>query len=336
MIKQLIRSTSSSNRHSINYIQSELIGFDPLILFQSKKFKSCNVFVMKSNNSLEELGDTIINEILSCSEDSKLNKDYYDLVASEKAINMITKLSCNPITTLQAKQAVKSLGIISVGQLINEYKFPRTDRFVQHIRNIIKECRLLDILAQRKCLSYGINYRQKFFLVTNNPINESQFTTKLIRQCLFKSQIISSNGLSKIFSGFIKITHPKEREIAFFRAHDVILSNEKLHNMKLLSSSDCPVCNETQTTYHIFYACSNAIVAAGVLMDHKHTLDSSPLLCANINSMVSRLLYLNRNKKVTSDLFISAINNRLDDLKVIAFHKEKQKNLSDINRLALM
>jgi hypothetical protein len=163
---------------------------------------------MKATNFLEELGDTVINEILTCSEESKLNKDYYDLVASEKAINMITKISCNPFTILQAKQVIKSLGIISVGQLINEYKFPRTDRFGQHIRNIIKECRLFDILAKRKCLSYGINYRQKFFLVTNNPINEFQFTTKLIRQCLFKSQIISSNGLSKTFSGCVKITHP--------------------------------------------------------------------------------------------------------------------------------
>jgi hypothetical protein len=95
--------------------------------------------------------------------------------------------------------------------------------------------------------------------------------------------------------------------------------------MKILSSPDCPVCNETQTTYHIFYACTNAIIAADVLTDYKHLLDSNPSLLANINSMVSRLLYLNRNKKVTSDLFFIAINKRLEDLKVIAFHKEKTK-----------
>jgi hypothetical protein len=336
MVKQLIRSSSVHNGHSINYIQTNLSGYNPLILFQSKNVKSSNLFLLKSVNVLEELGNTIINEILNSSEDAKLNKDYYDLIASENALNLIGKLSRNPITFLQAKQAIKTLGISTVGQLINEYKFPRTDRYCQHVHNVVMECKLLDILAKRKHLSYGTTYREKFFLTTNSPISEIQFSTKLLRHCLFKSQIIPPNGLTTSFLAIAKITHPKEREVAFFKAHDVILCNEKLFNMKLISSPDCLVCNEIQTTYHIFYSCFNALRASDVLADFKHLLESNPALNANINSLVNRLLYINRNRKVTSDLFIIAINNRLEDLKVIALNKERNKNLSDINKLSLI
>jgi hypothetical protein len=191
MIKQLIRSTSESNGHSVNYIQTELLGFNPVLLFQKKSFKTSNTFFMKSVAFLEELGDTIITEILSSTEESKLNKVYYDLIASEKAINLVYKFSSNPIVILQAKQVIRSLGVTTLGQLINEFKFPSTDTFCNHTRNIIKECSpLFDILSKRKNLTYGTSFRQNFFLVTNVLINETQFTTKFIRQCLFKVQTL--------------------------------------------------------------------------------------------------------------------------------------------------
>ncbi len=226
MIKQLIRSTSSMNRHALNFVQTDLVGFNSSALFQNKCKMPTNIFVREAILALEELGTTIFTGILNSNDDAKLSKDYYDLVASENLCCVVKKLSSNPIVMIQTKQVSKALGIVTVGQLINEYKFPSTDKFANHTRNIISECSpLFELLVKRKNLTYGISYRQNFFLTTNVPISELQFTTKLIRQCLFKNQVRPiDKGLTKLFTNVKKIVHPKEREIAYFRLPDVILS----------------------------------------------------------------------------------------------------------------
>lgn len=336
MIKQLIRSTSLSTKHSINYIQTDLLKFNPSLLYQPHRRPTRNLFVDNAISYLAEIGDTIIDEILHCNEDNKLHKEYYEIIASEYIMNIIHRLTKNQIIINQAIFLVKKLGIVYVGQLINEYKFPSSDNFRDITRNIINECSILTILAKRKSLSYGISYRDSFFLVPNSPINEFQFTTKLIRQCLFrKFATAPDKSVIRSFKSINAIRHPKEREIAFFHRHDVLLTNEKLFDMKFVNSPNCSLCEVNQNAYHIFYDCCNAIEASEAINASSHLLEQYPSRKLNIMALVNRLLFLNRNKKLKSEFFIVAINNRIADLDILQIRNFNEKNLNVINKISV-
>lgn len=335
-VKQLIRSTSISNLHSINWIQEQLLLVNPAQMFHKINFKCANSFVEEAVKVMNKLGDTIIKEILdSHNDNSKLSKVYYNLIASENVMCVVKRLSKNPIIWLQAETLIKKLGIKFVGQLINEYKFPSCDILIPNVKNIINACSpLLNILANRKELSYGLSFRDGFFLATNVALTEIQLTTRLIRLCLFKNNNLEKSSLN--FSALKRILHPKEREVAFFNLHDVLLTNEKLFEMKLNDSPLCPMCNVTQTCEHIFYECTNSKEASDALAQSRDKYSSNPKLSANIRSLVNRILFLNRNRIVKSDLFISAIYNRIDDFDRILQFKYRRKELEIINKLTLI
>jgi hypothetical protein len=285
MIRQLIRSTSALNHHSIKYIQIELLGFNPNTLYQVSNSNLINIYFDKSILYLAELGDIMLDVISSCNKDTKLNKDYYDLIASEMIVCVIKKFTKNPIIILQAKQLMKISGITFVGQLINEYKYPSSDICHKLATNIINECNpLLKILANRKYLSYGISFRDGFFLITNitnKATTELQFTTKLIRQCLFKKQVMQIDKTkSKLFCSLQSINHLKEREIAYFNLYNVLLTNEKLFDMNLIPSPNCPICDTIQTSQHIFL---NALMLMSPLWR------SADLLVSSLLILLSRL-----------------------------------------------
>ncbi len=252
-------------------------------------------------------------------------------------MNIIHRLTKNQIIINQAHHIANKLGIVYVGQLINEFKFPSTDYFREITRNIINECSpLFSILVNRKNLTYGTSYRDTFFLVPNSSINEHQFTTKLLRQCLFRKFVLTPNKItSKTFSVLNVISHPKEREISFFKLHDVLLSNEKLYNMKLAESPNCPMCEVNQSSHHIFYECCNSSEAADAISVSSHLFEQNPSAKQNIIALINRLLFLNRNKKTKSEMFIAAINNRIADLEIIQLRKISEKNLSIINKISL-
>ena len=130
--------------------------------------------------------------------------------------------------------------------------------------------------------------------------------------------------------------HPKEREVIFFQLHNVTITNSKLYEMKLRDSPACDVCSEIQTLDHIFNQCSNSKAASKALEDNAHLFVSSPFLKSNIDSMIKRLLYLNRNKKINIDLFAIAIANRVSDLNYISIAKLNSKEMKAINKISLM
>jgi hypothetical protein len=90
-----------------------------------------------------------------------------------------------------------------------------------------------------------------------------------------------------------------------------------------------------QTSLHIFTSCHNAIDAYKVLDNYSSHLDNSPFIRENVTALINRLLYLNRNKRIKREVFIYAIDNRLDDLRVLNQRKLTSKNLSDINKTTL-
>jgi hypothetical protein len=141
-VKKLIRSTSKDNLHFINLLQTSLLEYDPYIIFQRRNYKCSNAFVNNAVIGMTKLGCAMINEILDSSDDSRLNRDYYDLIASENVINLVKRITDNRIIWLSLDNVVRKLGITYVGQLINEFKFPSNDSLKSDINNNINQLKL--------------------------------------------------------------------------------------------------------------------------------------------------------------------------------------------------
>jgi len=273
---------------------------------------------------MTQLGQIMINEINSADDDNRLHMDYYNMIASENLTNVLKICSDNLIIHNYARVVSKQLNIINVGQLINEFKFPSCDKYKSMIVSIINNSGvLLKKLVARKNLTYGIGYRDGIFLETNQLIQIRSITTAKIKKRLFRQDKVFP--VIKEFKLLKKITHPKEREIAFFQLHDVTLSNEKLFNMNLITSPFCQICHEIQSSIHIFDECINSKAA-------HEALDSFPEICnnqfleSNTKSLIKRLLFLNKNRRLQIEYFKAAIRNRIDDLETVIANKNKLKN----------
>ncbi len=154
----------------------------------------------------------------------------------------------------------------------------------------------------------------------------SKFTTKRLRQRFFNGSYnplsnhdpnITCNNENK-FLTIKKMTHPKEREIEFLRAHDALLTNHKLFEIKLIDSPLCNICNVVQDVSHIFVDCSNAKEAQISLDSMADRMTIDKLINTSIRPLVNRILFNKRNSKIKADLFCTAINNRIDDHNKIA------------------
>jgi hypothetical protein len=334
VLGQIIRSTSGTCLHFIKILQTSIVGFNPDCFIQSiKKFP--NKFIMKAFMSLESLGSIIINEILKSDENSKLSKLYYNLVASEDLISMVSKLTSNQIVINQAMLIRKKLGLQLVGHLINEYKFPSNDDYQCIVNNLIVSCGLLfTILVNRRELSYGFSFRDHFPISTNRFITSDKITTKALKNRFLEN----GNALDIItpFVGIKVIMHPKEREIAFLQLHGALLPNKKLYEMKLIASPNCPLCEVEQTADHIFNDCVNIVIGTETLKLKTNSLHMNKSTSSNCLALVKRMCYLNKDKKLNADLFRTAIDNRLNDFNCITRNKGMKKELAVINRISLL
>jgi hypothetical protein len=332
-VGQLIRSTSETCLHFIKELQLYCCNFNPNLIFQ-QSMQIKNAFLTNSIKTLGNLGNIMIDEILASDIDNKLSKYYFDLIASERTVSVVSLLTKNPIIRSQAKSMQKKFGIEYVGQLINEFKFPSCDTSFLMAKNIVDACgKLLNILANRKSLTYGLSFRDYFFISTNHHISSEKVTTKLIRTRLHNTNIVS---ISPQFTALKHIKHPKEREISFFLLHDVLLPNRKLYEMKLINSPLCSMCNVDQTSNHIFSECINAKTAMSVMIEYSSQISNNKVLQANSLSLIKRLCYLNKDKLLSPDIFRVAIQDRLNDLNNITNRLEKRKNLALINKITLL
>lgn len=324
--RQVVRSTDTSCLHSINYIQKELLGFNGNSIFH--KESSCE-FINKACSVSNSLGCLLIDEILSCNEDSKLHKRYYDLVASENPI-VLANVSCsNDLIKFQITSICKRFHFKNLIQLINEYKFPSTDKYRIELENIMRHPLFIKLL-DRKCLTYDTCFRDGFFFASNQVTKSHKVTTKMIKNRLLLGTVDLVQCAE--FRNLKKIKHPKEREIQFFKIHNVILSNDKLFKMKLVNSNICFTCNEVQDQFHIFNVCTNTLSADETI----RSLELNYASKINILSLRDRFLFLNRDKIITSDMWDIVFKNRLNDCNSMSEHKATGKLLKDINKLTLV
>ncbi len=332
-LRQIIRTSSPLCKHVINSLQVDLCNFKPDLLFQNSSNTHGNKFINCAISTLGEIGDIVINEILSSNEESRISKHYYSLIASERLDLLLARFFKNSIINNYAKRIKKSLGVTYVGQLINEYKYPSTDSFKIIVSSIVNSHKLFKILASRNELSYGVSYRDLFPIRTNNFISSEKVTTRSLRMLLWNKGALPTK--LDIFNVIRKIIHPREREVMFFELHDVCLSNKKLFEMKLRDTPYCDICNEVQSTEHIFTQCSNAIVAYTAYNELLPQFKDHSQLVMNIMSLIKRLLFLNKNNRLVSNIFRIAILDRINDFTKIQCHNIKRKELAIINMITL-
>jgi hypothetical protein len=93
--------------------------------------------------------------------------------------------------------------------------------------------------------------------------------------------------------------------------------------MKLVNSPYCQVCFDVQTISHIFDECVNA-KNAKLAIDECQEINASNE--TNTSSLIKRLLFLNKNRRLQIEYFKAAIRNRIDDLETVIANKNKLKN----------
>ncbi len=330
-IKQYIRSSSSENSHIIRELQSYVCNFDEERISTGRTH---NKFMLQVKDGLSELLNIMISEIKENDgkDDCKLNKLYYDLIASENVASLNNVLNIPPIASSFIRNVSKDLGIRYVGQLINEYKFPSSDNHIKQVQFIVNCNPIFKVLANRKMISSGHTYRDGIFLGTNNLIKMPKITTKLLKNRLLFGTAINVNIPQ--FTNLKKITHPKEREVEFFRLHNVILSGAKLFEMKLILSPLCPICDSLQTSDHIFTSCTNALLALECLDKNSHLINKK--FEPDIKAMINRILFIRKDKKINEQMFQHVISNRILDCEQLLTHKDITKQLNLINKITLI
>jgi len=242
---------------------------------------------------------------------------YYDIIANQD-LHLTCKIICNNKIVIQyAKLILSKFNIRTVGHLINEYKYPSCDQIKPYVEIIINHSGpLFRVLAARKNLTLGYNYRDGLPLESNRIVSCAKITTKLLRhRLLYNVKLSPLTDQSNLLKG---IRLPKERELIYLIGNNAILSNEKLHDMKLVASPDCPICQCAQSIIHIFDECSNSVKAYKILREfyEKHKVEDW-VTKKNLDSLIKRLLYLNRNKFLHSSVIEITLANRVSDLEVI-------------------
>lgn len=324
--KQLVRSTDIECNHAIRHIQIELVGYIPDRIFQ--KNMPCS-FINKGCEASGILGGFMIDEILKSNEESRLHRIYYDLIASENPYQVANIVGTNSITKQQINVMCNKFGFRSIGQLINEYKFPSTDLYRTEFQNFM-QIPIFASLLNRKSISYDHSFRDGMILGANQITKSKDMLTKTIKTRI----LLGTNEVTYIkeFRDTKKILHPKERETVFFKLHRVILSNDKLFKMKLIPSNICMVCDNVQDQLHILNACPNATSANEVLA--RLNITSNPHLLINLEALRDRYLLINKNKTITSEMWDIIFSNRINDFDRINENKIVTKRLKDIIKVA--
>jgi len=99
--------------------------------------------------------------------------------------------------------------------------------------------------------------------------------------------------------------------------------------MKMVDTPNCAVCHSVQDSTYIFRDCVNATKAHQVINQFSELDD--PRTKNMVTFMINRMLYLNRNKKICSEIFHIAIRNRLDDYETLSLRKQNAIRLRKMN-----
>ncbi len=343
-LHQFMRSLLSDNNHFIAEFQLDLIK--NINCITNRKTRS--EFINYALSSINEIGIEMIREI-SVDSELKLCKNYYNLIASCNLVDVLSFNKNNQIAIHYAKELRDSLNIVNVKQFIVEYKFPRTEEYIDKIKFIFNsETKLMNALYKRKFLEDDTLFTDYVLVDTNRFLDSRTVSTKALTNFFIskKNKTSKLRYTAESESEPVKMIyglHPKENEMHLFYKHGVILSNQKLFKMKLTDSELCPICDVVQDTDHIFHGCSNARLIWSVLnKDFKFKFSESEFTFGVTDKtqnelllLAKRLLFINKNKKLDKTFIVSLIQDRIADINSIIEKKRQSKKLAIRRKLIL-
>ena len=229
----------------------------------------------------------------------------------------------------------KYLNIRNAKHLINEFRYPRTEKYKDTVEFVISSnSKLFNALLERKNLNDDTSLLDGIPAGINKIIKPCKLTTKM----LSKRFLVGTNDPDIELSSLSQQTiiygsHPKENECHWTLYHDVLLSNAKLFDMKLIESPLCPLYNISQDTYHILFDCKNSKTVWTVISEDFETTfaendfkyGNSDFKTNNILLCAKRLLVLYKNKVLDKTFIRKAISNRLKDIDCLLSKKDNDK-----------
>ena len=320
-IKQLFSSSDPNNQHFISTFQENLFGELKLLnnIYTESDFINC------ATQTLNELGSFALNEIIeSNSDDTKFNKQYFDLIANINLTTLFETYLKNSIAKHYAVTLRKKIGIVNIKQFLNEYKFPRFGDFENHCKFIFQSGeKLFNPLLKRKLLDDSASIYDGLPVGTNKISSSLNLSTKVLTQRFNLNGASNKPELVPLNFGM----HPKENEVLWLSFHNACLTNSKLAKLKLVESNLCPLCLLDQNADHIFLECTNAKTFFDILSkdyDFKFSeieqkFGSSIKLKNEILLLTKRILFLNKNEKLDKKYIYFCIDNRLSDIETLDF-----------------
>ena len=269
----------------------------------------------------------LINEINNTPFETKLRSEIYDIIATLGVKDTLDITGKCQILNCSAVSIKKRFGVITLKDLINEFKYPRCDKSFELANQLISSNKLFQTLANRNKISQ-IDPLRTLILQSNKVTKLKNLTTKALKTHFQFG--LTSPEYNKKFSHLKFIEHPKQKETEFFILHDVVLSGSKLYAMKFRDTDKCKQCQITQDTEHIFKQCKNAVNAQTALDELADQIPGN--LLVNFKSMINRTLFTKKDSNANSEIFTYIIKNRLNDLITINTNRSNYKILNGIKK----
>jgi exonuclease III len=306
-VKQLIRSSQSS--HPVKLVQDFLFqnsGHNYTIRQEYCKLVDNDSFIKLAQITINEITDKMRNCLVANRDEDSADLNCWNLIASTNIRDYITRKK-QRFNSLFVKH-LNALGIITYFDLLNESKFPRSDRIKIFADNVLtgfpKEWK-----EKVESLEMVDNNRQEpnwMCFKIEKCIETSKVTVSHIRKCLLpllkdSINIQDKHKLEDIdncsdnpFLLARKMTIATAiRSFKFRLLHKDIFSKSRLHKIKLVENNFCDHCLPT----------------AEVIEDLKHLLWECPGSRATWNTLQQIFLDLNIEYQISLKSIIMGIQN---------------------------
>jgi hypothetical protein len=357
-VKQLLRSCHSS--HPVKLVQDLLFqntGYNYSIRQEYCKFVSSDPFINLAQITINQITDKMRSLLITSNNaEVSVDKNCWNLIASTNIRDFVARKK-HTFNSLFVKH-LNTLGIITYFDLLNESKFPRSDRikifagnvlasFPKEWRSGVEELEMID------------NNRQEPNLMCfklEKCIEVSKVTVSHVRKCLlplldegvktqekYKLEDISDCSSDPFLLARKMTISTAIRAFKFRLLHKDIFSKSRLHKIKIADNNFCDHCSQftevIEDVNHLLWECPGSRetwnnlqqILSNLNIDYQISLKSiilgiqnAPTSVELVVTVIARLLARKcRPKSLSRNAIVSEIINIMKVEQYIAKRKDK-------------
>ena len=357
-VKQLLRSCHSS--HPVKLVQDLLFqetGYNYSIRQEYCKFVSSDPFIKLAQTTINQITDKMRSLLITSNNaEISVDKNCWNLIASTNIRDFVARKK-HTFNGLFVKH-LNALGIITYFDLLNESKFPRSDRIKIFASNVLasfpKEWR-----SGVEALDMIDNNRQEPNLMcfkVEKCIEISKVTVSHVRKCLlplledgvktqekYKLEDISDCSSDPFLLARKMTISTAIRAFKFRLLHKDIFSKSRLHKIKIADNNFCDHCSQftevIEDVNHLLWECPGSRetwnnlqqILSNLNIDYLISLKSiilgiqnAPTSVELVVTVIARLLARKcRPKSLSRNAIVSEIINIMKVEQYIAKRKDK-------------